>query len=116
MLKESLKNRAQLLRDLETRGKDLKNAQEALSKCNSERADLTSNHQDLKAQVKTLQTALKKANNEDGVRADAKMAHKKDMARIQIRGEQLANTRKNRDKGKRVKLGFTEKSKHMKTP
>ena len=86
LLKDSLKNRAKLLKGLEAKSKELKKAQEISNKFNSEWAD----HQDLKGQVKGLQFALKKANNEDGGHTAAKMGHEKDMAHLKIRGKMLA--------------------------
>ena len=87
MSKELLSNK--LIKDLETKSKELKEAQEAFSRFNSERAALTSNHQDLKVQVESLQRTLKKANNEDGVHAAAKMAHREDMTCLKIRGQSI---------------------------
>jgi hypothetical protein len=113
LLKESLKKRSQLVKELETRSKDLKKAQEANSKYNSERGGLTSAHHDLKGQVKSLETALKKANNEDGARADAKMAHATQMALLKIEGERLhfeREMKRKQDQDDRVKLGFKQRS------
>lgn len=113
LLKDVQKTRTKLVKDLEAKSKELKKAQDASDKFNSERAD----HDDLKGQVKGLQVALKKATNEDFARADAKMAHQKEMANLKIRSEELAfgrDQQKKRDQDARVKRGFTQRTRLMK--
>jgi hypothetical protein len=83
-LKESQKSCSQLVKALETSSKDLKKAQESISKHDNERGELTCNHHDLRGQVKPLETASKKTNNEDDARAPAKMAHEKEMAVLKL--------------------------------
>jgi hypothetical protein len=85
---ESQKTCAQLFKDiLEMKNKDPKKVQEAIGKHDSELNNLTSTHHNLKGL--SLETASKKAKNEDHERADAKMAHQKAMAFLKLKGKMM---------------------------
>jgi hypothetical protein len=82
-LKASEKTRTQLTEDLEEEGKRLKKALDNIKELQAKIDEC----EDQSRQVKTLQTALEKANDVDTLRADAKMAHAMAMAELKLQRE-----------------------------
>ena len=80
LLKESEKTRTRLQSDLAKQVNSLKKATEAITNLRSTSSEL----QDQKQLVKSLQAALNKANNVDRSQATAKIAHEKSIAELKL--------------------------------